>query len=133
MITSLRLAPFPLAAAVVSALLLAGALVGFLVSPANAQSGPAAPGNLTAEIVAGQGVVLNWDAPAEDAESVTGYQVLRRRPLQGDPGPRVYVADTGSTATTYTDSDATVAGDQYNYRVKALRETRRAKCRIWPR
>ena len=52
---------------------------------------------------------------------MTGYQVLRRRPLSGESRLLVYVADTGSTATGYTDGDATVAGDQYNYRVKALR------------
>ena len=123
----LRLIPLIPTAAVVSALLLAGALAGFLVSPANAQGDPAAPGNLTAAIVEGEGVVLNWDAPAEDAESVTGYQVLRRRPLNGESKPLVHVADTGSTATTYTDGDATVAGDQYNYRVKALRGNQKSR------
>ena len=80
-----------------------------------------APGNLAADIVEGRGVGLSWDAPTEDAESVTGYQILRRLPQQGERRPTVYVADTGSTNTSYTDEDATVAGEQYNYRVKALR------------
>ena len=99
------------------------ALAALVLAPlaVEAHGDPTAPGNLTVEIVAGQGVELNWEAPAEDAESVTGYQILRRLPLQGEPRPTVYVADTGSTATTYTDSEATVADEQYNYRVKALR------------
>ena len=92
-----------------------------------AQSDATAPGNLTVEIVAANGVALNWDAPAEDSESVTGYQVLRRVPLQGERRPTVYVADTGSTATTYTDSEAIVSGEQYNYRVKALRGDQKSR------
>ena len=86
-----------------------------------AHGDPTVPRHLTVEIVEGTGVALSWEAPSEDAESVTGYQILRRRPLQGEPKPTVHVADTGSTATTYTDEDATAAGEQYNYRVKALR------------
>ncbi len=98
------------------------ALAALLLAPwaVEAQSGPDAPGNLTADIVEGRGVALSWDAPTEDAESVTGYQILRRLPQQGERRPTVYVADTGSTNTAYTDEDATVAGEQYNYRVKAL-------------
>ena len=92
-----------------------------------AQSDATAPGNLTVEIVAANGVALNWDAPAEDSESVTGYEVLRRLPLQGERRPTVYVANTGSTATAYTDSEATVLGEQYNYRVKALRGDRKSR------
>ena len=99
------------------------ALAALLLTPwaVEAQRGPDAPGNLTANVVEGRGVALSWDAPTEDAESVTGYQILRRLPQQGEPRPTVYVADTGSTNTAYTDEDATVAGEQYNYRVKALR------------
>ena len=98
-------------------------LTALLVSPwiAEAQSDSTSPRNLTATVVDGEGVLLSWNAPAEDAESVTGYQILRRLPRQGEPRPTVYVADTGSTTTTYTDTDATAVGEQYNYRVKALR------------
>ena len=39
----------------------------------------------------------------------------------GESGLLVYVNDTGSTATTYTDSDAPTPGERYTYRVKALR------------
>ena len=99
------------------------ALIALLSAPrvAEAHSVPTPPVNLIAEIIEGKGVVLKWDAPAGDAESVTGYQILRQLPLRGEQRLTVYVADTGSTETTYTDGDATVAGEQYNYRVKALR------------
>ena len=86
------------------------------------QSDPAdlAPANLTAERADGDGVVLAWDAPpAEDAESVTGYAVLRAR---GEAELTVLVADTGDAETTYTDAGATEAGATYAYRVKALRD-----------
>ena len=85
-----------------------------------AQSDSTAPTNLTAGIVEG-GVALSWDAPAEDAGSVTGYEVLRRQPRQGENTLLVYVADTGSTDTSYTDANATEPGELYVYRVKALR------------
>ena len=80
-----------------------------------------APTNLTARPLPGPppAVELAWDAPAEDAASVTGYEILR---AEGDGGLAVLVADTGSVATTYTDATATDEGESYAYRVKALRE-----------
>ena len=48
-------------------------------------------------------------------------KILRRRPRQGENSLRTYVADTGSAATTYTDTNATEPGERYVYRVKALR------------
>ena len=57
------------------------------------------------------------ERPSDD--SVTGYQVLRRRPTEGEDTLLVYVDDTGSAATTYTDPDAP-ASIQYAYRVKAI-------------
>ncbi len=86
----------------------------------HAQSNSTAPTNLTAEVVDG-GIALSWDAPTEDADSVTGYEVLRRRPRQEENSLRTYVADTGSATTTYTDTNATEPGERYVYRVKALR------------
>ena len=62
-------------------------------------------------------VILTWDAPDDD--SVTGYQILRRQPSAGERSLSVYVADTGSTATSYTDTGVT-AGVKYVYRVKAI-------------
>ena len=77
---------------------------------------PPAPTNLTAVVDNGN-IVLNWQAPSDD--SITGYQVLRRRPTQGEKTLLVYVADTSSTATTYTDTNVK-AGIRHVYRVKAI-------------
>ncbi len=78
------------------------------------------PTGLEVELVENR-VTLSWTAPAEDAESVDGYEVLRRRPYEGEPTLATLVADTESTATTYTDATANEAGVRYIYRVKALR------------
>ena len=80
---------------------------------------PPAPENLTAVENAGGTVTLTWDAPADD--SVTGYQILRRRPREGEGTLLVHVADTGSAATSYTDTDV-AAGTKYVYRVKAIND-----------
>ena len=80
---------------------------------------PPAPTNLTAVVNADGSVTLTWDAPDDD--SVTGYLILRRRPYEGDRTLLVYVENTGSTATTFTDTDVT-AGTQHVYRVKAVNE-----------
>ena len=106
----------------VAALCLAGVLAAFLVYPAYAQSSDSdlAPSNLAVALVDNR-VTLTWDAPAEDAASVTGYEILRRRPKEGEGALLVLVADTGSTATTYVDATANKPGVRYVYRVKALR------------
>ena len=78
------------------------------------------PTNLTFEIRA-DGVTLAWDAPAADADSVTGYRVVRRRPNQGENEWLVWKWDTGSTETTYRDGYAQTHGEFYMYRVRALR------------
>ena len=83
-----------------------------------------APSGLSARVVSGddgviEGVALSWSAPAEDAASVTGYEVLR---AVGDGEMATLVADTGSAGATYTDATATEAGESYAYRVKALRD-----------
>ena len=62
-------------------------------------------------------MTLTWEAPDDD--SVTGYRVLRRRPSEGEKTLLVYVADTESTATTYTDTGV-AAGIQHVYRVQAV-------------
>ena len=81
------------------------------------QSPPAKPTNLTATVNADGHIVLSWTAPDDD--SITGYQVLRRRPSEGESALLVYVADTESTATTFTDTGVT-AGVKHVYRVKAI-------------
>ena len=62
-------------------------------------------------------VTLSWDTP--DDETITGYQVLRGVPTEGEETLAVYVEDTGSVDTSYTDTDV-VAGTAYVYRVKAI-------------
>ena len=71
---------------------------------------------------AGLGLVtLSWDAPAGDAASVDGYEILRRRTNRGEKALTTLVADTGATDTLYLDSTANEEGVKYAYRVKALR------------
>ena len=78
---------------------------------------PAAPSNLRGVANADGTVTLSWDAPNDD--TVTGYQILRRRPREGENTLLVYVNDTGSTATEYTDRDVT-SDVRHAYRVKAI-------------
>ena len=82
-----------------------------------------APSNLTAEKVDG-GINLSWTAPAEDAGSVTGYEVLR---AVGEGELASLAADTGSTATAYTDATATDAEETYVYQVQAIRGQARSQ------
>ena len=79
-----------------------------------------APSGLGVNLVENR-VTLSWEAPANDAGSVTGYEVLRRRPKEGENAPQTLVADTGSAAATYVDATANEPGVRYTYRVKALR------------
>ena len=62
---------------------------------------------------------LTWDAPAEEADSVTGYKILR---AQGEAELTVLMEDTGNATKAYTDSSATEKGTTYSYAVKALRD-----------
>ena len=78
---------------------------------------PPAPTNLVVSDNRNGTLTLTWDAPDDDG--VTGYQILRRRPNEGERTLLVYVADTGSTDTTWTDGDVTV-GTRHVYRVKAI-------------
>ena len=77
-----------------------------------------APGNLSAAPADDGGVALAWDAPAQDAESVTGYEILR---AVGDGDLATLVADTGSAAVAYADATATEPGEAYSYQVIASR------------
>ena len=80
-----------------------------------------APTNLRVESTPG-GVQLEWDAPAEDAFSVTGYRIIRTRSdVHG--GPKVTTEiDIDSTDSSYLDTEADEEGSTYTYRVKALRD-----------
>lgn len=77
---------------------------------------PPAPSGLTTRLGT-RSVTLNWQTPDDD--SVTGYQILRRRPQMGEDTFLVYVKNTGSTATTFTDRVVT-AFTRHVYRVKAI-------------
>ncbi len=79
-------------------------------------STPSTPQNLTAT-ANHKSATLTWDAPAED-EYITGYQVLRRQP-PGEKTLQVYVADTGSGANEWTDTNVEPR-TPYVYRVKAI-------------
>ena len=63
-------------------------------------------------------VTLTWDDPQD--ESITGYVILRRVRVNDQGGDfSVLVANTGSAATTYTDSEV-AASTTYTYRIKAI-------------
>ena len=78
---------------------------------------PLAPENLMATVNPDGTITLSWDAPDDD--SITGYQILRRRPQEGEDTLLIYVQDTGNAAATFTDTEAT-SGTRHVYRVKAI-------------
>ena len=85
---------------------------------------PSAPTGLTVPSVSHDSVTLSWDDPGDG--SITGYQVLRRSrdrdTYKDNQGAAEFVAvteDTGSPATTYTDTSVTPR-TRYVYRVKAI-------------
>ena len=78
---------------------------------------PPAPENLTGTANSDGSVTLRWGATDDD--SVTGYQILRRKPGEGEDTLLVHVYDTGSTATEYIDNDVTPEV-LHAYRVKAI-------------
>ena len=94
-----------------------------LAWPVSAQDngGQSAPANLTVAL-SGDTVALNWEAPSADADTVTGYRILRRLPRSGEDTLLELVADTGTTATAYVDYTARKAGARYVYRVQAIRD-----------
>ena len=73
------------------------------------------PTNLSAQKTA-NGIKLSWSAPEGGADS---YSILRRRPTQGEDKLKLLVADTGSSATSYTDTKVNADDGKYIYRVIA--------------
>ncbi len=57
---------------------------------------------------------------------MTGYEILRRRPKQGEDTLLIHVADTGSAATSYTDGEAAEAGNGTSTGSRRCGEGRRA-------
>ncbi len=88
---------------------------------AQAQNERTPPADLVARLVRG-GVELTWDRPAQNDESVDGYEILRRRPNRGEQTLTTLVSDTATTDTAYFDTTATEPGVRYNYQVKAIRD-----------
>ena len=76
------------------------------------------PTDLVVSLVDGV-VVLTWDAPTMEAETVTGYEVLRRRP--GNEEHTLVPYGQANGGTKFIDHEATEPGVKYTYRVKALR------------
>ena len=72
------------------------------------------PGGLRAS-PARDDVELSWEAPGYDPDGLTGYRILRS--ADGNDA-EVFVADTGSMGTTWTDEDP--APGEYVYTVQAL-------------
>ena len=77
---------------------------------------PDAPSGLRAQKQQGR-VLLTWDDPGDN--SITGYQVLRRRPTECEPDLQVYEANTQSEDTSYADTGVE-DGLRYIYQVRAL-------------
>ncbi|WP_420444577.1 fibronectin type III domain-containing protein [Candidatus Poriferisodalis sp.] len=104
------------------AALVAMALAAAVLSPAvGASASSLHPKGLSASLVDGT-VTLSWTAPVDDAGSVTGYQVLRRRPGVDAVGTfHVVAEDTASAETSFVDRCADQANTKYTYRVKARR------------
>ena len=75
---------------------------------------PSTPTNLTAAVNDDGSITLSWDTPDDD--TITGYEILRRRPTEGERRLTTYVANTD---TTYTDANVT-SGVRHVYRVKAI-------------
>lgn len=113
-----RLAAFLTGAVVLAA-------VSVLPSPPAADaetfSSRLAPSKLKVDMVDGR-AVLNWRTPTKDGDSVTGYQILRRRPGVDAVGDfDTIVVNTGNTDTTYIDSDLPQSSS-FTSRVKAWRD-----------
>ena len=101
------------------ALVLAFLFISIMASSSSTVSaGTDSPYGLKAKVKS-YGIELKWKAPTENADAVTGYQILRRE-RSTEPSLLVLVADTGSTVTRFRDFDVGY-GLTYNYRVKAVR------------
>ena len=91
---------------------------GGTLTPSTVSEAPAKPQGLQLISVSHDAVELRWNDPQDT--SVTGYQILRRLRDEYAVGRfDILVEDTGSAATTYTDTDVS-ADTRYVYRVKAI-------------
>ena len=77
---------------------------------------PPRPTDLQAAM-SGNAVVMSWNPPT-GFPFLFDYRIMRHRPGQGESTPTV-LADTRSSATSYTDGDVT-SGVLYEYHVRAV-------------
>ena len=110
----------PRASAVAVLALFATALALGLAALAQDGDQATIPGNLYVEVTEA-GVVLHWEAPTSDADSISGYEIQGRHLQQGVGILRKLTGNTSSRRTTYTDRTATDPDLRYLYRVRALR------------
>ena len=90
-----------------------------VVATAEPSEPPDRPRGLDATATHGS-VTITWNDPED--ESITGYVILRRVRVNDQGGDfSVLVANTGSAATTYTDTTV-AASTTYTYRIKAINE-----------
>jgi hypothetical protein len=81
-------------------------------------STPSSPTNLSAIAASSSQINLSWNAPSSNGGSpITGYKI--ERSVDGGSTWSVLAGNTGSTATTYSDSGL-VSGVTYTYRVYAM-------------
>lgn len=88
-----------------------------------AQDAPGIPTDFSAEKQT-NGIRLSWTAPEGGTD---GYRILRRRPQLGEETLKKLVENTGSSATSYTDSNVAVEDEEYIYRVLALLNGEKSK------
>ena len=96
-----------------------------------------APSNLTAKLV-DDGISLEWDAPVEDAESVTGYKIARGPVFVfgefDDEGALRWLADTGNANTAFVDgliSGRATATHTWSWHFGTPKEARAPTRRSW--
>ena len=98
-------------------LLVAVVLAGSPPALAQQSGVPATPSHPTVDSLAHNSVTISWSDPSDS--SITGYQVLRRITAVHERGVYVVIEDdTGSSATSYTDTSVNPE-TRYVYRVKA--------------
>ena len=79
---------------------------------------PSPPTNLTANAVSSSEIDLSWTAPSNPGSLLlTGYKI--ERSTNGGTTWSTIVSNTGSTATTFSDTGLT-ASTTYMYRVSAI-------------
>ena len=79
-----------------------------------------APRNLRVE-VSEDGIVLSWEAPTSDADTITGYEIQVQYVRSGVGIVQVLAGNTDAGTTTWTDLTATETDTYFVYRVRALR------------